>query len=282
MGKVRPTDECKLCRKLKMLCDSHYLPKSSYGLTKAPGLKNPHPVMSVNGQLKQISDQYRGYVLCEECEGRFSSGGEAWLMPNLPKGENGNCPLQDALLPLTPSFFGHRLNRYNVSGVSAFDIPKLVYFGMSVFWRGSAHEWKTSTGQKAPTVDLGVYQEPMRQFLLGKEFPNNVILALDIWPYKPSLPLLYPVITEPLSSDVCRYWFYLPGLQFFLFTGNNLPKDVCDSSLSEGTITVDGEQADIFKKFVSDLLKAQKQGPNIDAMFKEIVALRSSKTKGSV
>lgn len=281
MGKIRPTGECKLCREVRELCDSHYLPKSSYVLARAPALKNPNPIMSVNGQLKQISDQYRGYVLCEECEGRFNKGGETWLMANLPKGPSGDCPLQDALGPLTPSFSGHRLNRYNVSGVGAFDIPKLVYFGMSMFWRGSAHEWKTSSGQKAPRVDLGAYQEPMREFLLGKEFPANVVLALDIWPYKPALPLLYPVITEQLSSEVCRYWFYLPGLSFFLFAGNNLPKDVRESSLSKGVITVDGEQADSFSVFFGDLLKAQRQGPKIDVMFKEIVTLKLSKAEGS-
>jgi hypothetical protein len=80
-------------------------------------------------------------------------------------------------------------------------------FGMSIFWRSAVYDWKTSTGQKAPTVDLGDYEEPIRKFLLGNApFPDDVVLAIDIWPYKDVLPLLHPVVTEQLPQGVRRYW----------------------------------------------------------------------------
>jgi len=187
--------------------------------------------MSVKGQLKQISAQYRGYLLCESCEGRFSKLGEKWVLANLPKKYGDPYPLQDALAPLLPTSWGNRWERYNVSGVSAFDLEKLIYLGMSIFWRGAVHHWKTNAGQEAPHVDLGAYEEPIRRFLLGTgPFPENMLLDIDVWPYKKVLHLLYPVITEPLSTDVSRYWFHVPGLQFYLFVGTNLPQDARDAS----------------------------------------------------
>jgi hypothetical protein len=81
--------------------------------------------------------------------------GESWVLTNLPKKYGDQCPLQNALAPLTPQVVGDRWERYDVSRVKDFEMEKLVYFGMSVFWRSAVRDWKTSTGQKAPSVDLG-------------------------------------------------------------------------------------------------------------------------------
>jgi len=203
MAKQRPTGKCKLCGEERLLCDSHYLPKGLYKTAgaSATGLKNPNPVMNINGVLKQISDQYRGYVLCESCETLFTKQGESWVLANLPKQYGDPCALQDALAPLTPTSSGQRWERYNVLQVHEFDIQKLIYFGMSIFWRSAVHDWKTSAGQKAPLVDLGAYEEPVRNFLLGNApFADDVVLAIDIWPYKDVLPLLHPVVNEQLPQ----------------------------------------------------------------------------------
>jgi hypothetical protein len=180
MAKQRPPGKCKLCGEERLLCDSHYLPKGLYKTTGAgaTGLKNPNPVMNINGVLKQISDQYRGLVLCESCENLFTKQSESWVLANLPKQYGDPCALQDALAPLTPTSGGQRWERYNVSQAQEFDVQKLVYFGMSIFWRSAVHAWKTSTGQKSPTVDLGAYKEPIRKFLLGARLAEN----FSCWP----------------------------------------------------------------------------------------------------
>jgi hypothetical protein len=129
MATRRPTGKCKLCGDVKELCDSHYLPRRLYKITRAPELKNPNPVMSVNGQLKQVSAQYRGFVFCSSCEDLLNKKGESWLLANVPKKYGGEYPLQDALVPLTPTVSVRRFDQYNVSGVKPFDLEKLVYFG---------------------------------------------------------------------------------------------------------------------------------------------------------
>lgn len=278
MTKYRPTKNCQLCGELKLLCDSHYLPKRLYLIAGAPELKNPNPVMNVYGKLKQISDQYRGFALCEGCEDLFNKQGEAWVLDHLPKTWGDQCLLQDALAPLTPTLGGDRMERYNVAGAEGFNLEKLVYFGTSIFWRSAVHPWKTSSGQKAPPVDLGSYKEPLRKFLLGTgPFPDDVVLAIDIWPYKSVLPLLHPVVTEQLPEGVTRYWFYVPGLHFFLFTGANLPKDVRESAATTGVVTLDLDAADDLKEFVKQGIKAQDWGPKMEDMFKEIASIKASK-----
>ena len=83
-------------------------------------------------------------------------------------------PLQDALIPVDPAIFGDNINIYGGRKLAAFDMDQLIYFGMSVFWRGACREWKSSNGAVAPPVDLGEHYEPIRKFLLGGSFPPNV------------------------------------------------------------------------------------------------------------
>lgn len=97
MEKQRPVAKCKLCGLVKELCDSHYLPKRLYAFLRAAQLNSLHPVMEVGGELKQVSVQYRGYVLCAECEDLLNKHGEKWVLANIPQDYDGAFPLQDAI-----------------------------------------------------------------------------------------------------------------------------------------------------------------------------------------
>lgn len=167
MGK-RPTGKCPLCGEIKLLCDSHYLPQKLYTLGRAKALSNPNPVMPVRGELKQISDQYRGYVFCDDCEDLFNKNGEKWVLANIPHDYDDPMPLEKAVAGLVPVATGKDVVLLDASGVSACHMAKLVYFGISIFWRGSAYDWKSTAGERLPKVELCAYAEPLRQFLLGK------------------------------------------------------------------------------------------------------------------
>ena len=102
------------------------------------------------------------------------------MLANIPKDYGSGFVLQDALIPETPVLIGDNINVYAGRKIGAFDVDKLIYFGMSVFWRGAAREWKSSTGAVAPPVDLMDHFEPIRQFLLGGQFPDDVFMAITI------------------------------------------------------------------------------------------------------
>lgn len=280
MAKLRVTGKCKLCGLLKELCDSHYLPKGMYKAVRAKELKNPNPVMGVNGKLKQVSDQYRGLVLCADCEQHFNVNGERWVVANTPHAPTAPFALQDALRPLGPIRIEEDLNVYDISKVNAFNVQKLIYFGISIFWRGAVHEWQTSvTGQRAPEVNLGAYEEPIRRFLLGENsFPANVALKLDVWPFTNVLQALNPVVTEQRPEGP-RYWFYVPGLIFFLYVGTRIPEYARLLSLTNSVIALDTKVARSVNAHILGGVASQRTGPKIEDMVQEVAKIRPTLKK---
>jgi hypothetical protein len=275
MARDKPVDLCKLCGNVKELRDSHYLPKRLYTFLRAWQLKNPNPVMGVGSKLKQISDQYRGYVFCPDCEELLNKNGEKWVLANVPKDYDGVFPLHAAINRLTPQFAGEHYVLCNVSGEAGFEIDQLVYFGASIFWRGAVHNWKTSTGQQAPKVDLCGNEESMRDFLLGKgSLPDDIVLTLDIWPYKKVLQMLYPVIPNHLP-ECQRYWFYVPGLLYALYFGTNIPKGARSRSAADGFVAVDQKAADSVLDYTKRGVKSQYWGSGIEEMHRAIAEVRS-------
>ena len=160
-----PQGTCKLCLEYKELSDSHYLPKRLYAFGRARQMKNPNPLVVSDKSAKQVSDQLRGHVFCKGCEELFNKNGEAWVLAKIPHDYGEPFPLQDALAPEKPLAIGRDVNLYDGSSIKAFDMEKLVYFGLSIFWRGAAHNWKSTFGLSAPKVDLEDYFEPLRLFL---------------------------------------------------------------------------------------------------------------------
>jgi len=64
------------------LCNSHLIPASMYKTLRAPGKSNPNPTVFGDGYSYTTSKQVSDYLLCEECEQRFRSLGEDWVMAN--------------------------------------------------------------------------------------------------------------------------------------------------------------------------------------------------------
>lgn len=276
MAKRRPVDKCGLCGMVRELCDSHYLPKRLYAFLRAAQLKNPNPLMEVAGELKQVSVQFRGYVFCKKCEDLFSGRSEKWILANIPHDYDAPFPLQDAINKLTPAFRGKNLVLCNINGVGSFDVKQLVYFGMSIFYRGAVHEWKTTTGLVAPKVSLGEVEEPIRKFLLGDgPLPDDtkMVLSVDVWPYKKIHQVAYPACESNLA-ECRRYWFHIPGLIFYLCLGSAIPADMRLRNAANGIVGLDLSAADSVIEVTRQGVKS-KSGSSVEAMNKEIAAIRA-------
>jgi hypothetical protein len=276
MAKQRPVDKCKLCGLVRELCDSHYLPKRLYAFLRAAKLKNPNPLMEVAGELKPVSVQFRGYVFCKKCEDLFSDHGEKWILANIPHDYDAPFPLQDAINKLTPVFKGKNLVLCNVNGMEAFDTNQVLYFGMSIFYRGAVHEWKTTTGLVAPKVSLGEVQEPIRKFLLADgPLPDDtkMVLSVDVWPYTKIHQVAYPACESNLE-ECQRYWFHIPGLIFYLYLGSTIPADMRLRNAAKGIVGLDVSAADSVIEVTRQGVKS-KSGSNVEAMNKEIAAIRT-------
>jgi hypothetical protein len=205
----------------------------------------------------------------------FNKNGEKWVLANIPKTYDGSFPLQDALAPLNPVIIGNDCNVYDVSVTRTFDVKKLVYFGISVFWRGAVHRWTTTTGQQAATVDLAEYETQLREFILGiGPFPSNVILTIDIWPYKKVLQAMQPVTTANLQ-DCRRLWFYVPGLTFSLYVGPNISAGIQAINAVRGIVKVDLLTGKSVYDYVTSPLKSRGENPKMKDLAQEIALVRS-------
>jgi hypothetical protein len=133
------TGSCKLCQSRDVaLRDSHLLPKGGYRLlTRSEGGNAP---VIMNSQIAFSKDeQVRGHVLCGDCETRLNANGEGWMLSQCYRVREGFA-LKNALELAVPVYAdGSNLRVYSAATVAEIDVPKLVYFAASVFWRASVH-----------------------------------------------------------------------------------------------------------------------------------------------
>jgi hypothetical protein len=162
-------------------------------------------------------------LLCSDCENRISTNGENYVMRQVWNGKE--FPL---LNRLNVALEVRKLDDVLVYSGSAagIDTEKLAYFALSVLWRASIREWRTS---KLATfrLPLGQDEEPLRQYLKGEtEFPANVSVIVtvctDIYSRVFHLPT---VATFPIP--ITAYSFVALGVNFLVIMGPFAPEKVC-------------------------------------------------------
>src|SRR5438309_10471962 len=100
--KKRPLAPCRLCGDTKLLCWSHFIPSGLiYQLGNASGLSNSEPVWLTKDLILQSCRPICDYLLCEDCEDRFSKNGETWVVDNVYQ-EGGGFPILEALKKAVP------------------------------------------------------------------------------------------------------------------------------------------------------------------------------------
>lgn len=169
-----------------------------------------------------VQKDYRiaDYLLCRDCEDRFNFGGEKWLLANTYRGR-GEFPLQAALQvasrdgrPVIPLQQATIVPAEETPGIQ---LPKLIYFAASVFWRAAAHSWRQI--DRRIQIALGPYEERLRRFLLAEEpFPDNAALLINVGDdNSPNMSAIYPYSDR--VQGVWQHRFAVPGMAFWLHLG---------------------------------------------------------------
>jgi hypothetical protein len=127
---------------------------------------------------------------------------------------------------------------------------------MSIFWRAGAHQWRGESGPMGG-IDLGNYQEPIRKFLLGGDFPTSAVILVAVWP-KLEVPLLAYTPRKGEAPGYEAFNFMIPGIEFRLLLGENVPTPMreCCSQTSMlrcifSTTTMIEETSETFIKLAS-------------------------------
>lgn len=267
-----PIGPCRLCLQTKDLRNSHYLPKGAYKINRAPALKNASPVVLSDDQLLQSSAQLSDYLLCSDCEQRFGKNGEAWVLKNVPRNYREKFPILDTLNAETPLLVDGGTKLYAGAKVKSLDMEKMVYFAMSVFWRGAVHKWTSSLRSEAPDVHLGAYEEPIRQFLLGTSpLPDDVAIWVLVCPNGSVLnAMLAP--WEAHLPECSRYFFYISGLCFVLHFADKLPQSyrtTCAYHSPDKIIWVSAELDGVIRQILRNEVENRNKS-HVENMLKEI------------
>jgi hypothetical protein len=208
---------CRLCLiDQQNLQSSHYLPSAIYKTCRDASEANPNPFLITKEKALQTSTQFRRHLLCQECEQRLHKNGEDWVLRHCLRSD-GRFKLAEILAAETPSASDDRGRIYLSAEIPQIDVPDLVYFASSVFWRGAVCPWAGSY-----PVILGPYEEHIRQYLMGQiEFPKCCALTTIVREGDEiNRTTLFPHGHRFESFRIHK--FMMPGLAFTLAAGSRI------------------------------------------------------------
>lgn len=242
----------KLCRSEAELQDSHLLPKAAYRIIqKSDG---EPPVVTKRAVSMHTNEQVRDYVLCRDCEQRFSEKGEQWVMEHCFRNEAG-FKLK-ALIDSSKPLFENTLTVYSATAIVKIDLDKLTYFAASVLWRASVHNWMSGK-DRIRRLYLGKYTEELRRYLLGETaFPKNGVIWVSVIPEQN----LWCAATPPYGERMNECWQYrfpFLGVFFTIFLGariDPLIRQMCSLRSVEKFIFSGDPTTDIFIRDYGSLM----------------------------
>ncbi len=212
--------KCKLCLRRRVLKRSHLMPAALYAMTLRQGGALGNPVLVTHQGDVQTSRQYWSHLLCGECEERLNRNGERYAMTQVDNGQ-GRFPLFDRLNVAMPREATPEISLYSGRDIGI-DVDQLAYFAMSIFWRGSVHRWPGGRGGELHTP-LGVYEEPVRRYLMGGPFPDDMVLVITVCTDGPSQGSFFsPAVVR--GDRVEGKGLMTRGIHFRLYLGQNIPQ----------------------------------------------------------
>jgi hypothetical protein len=191
---------------------------------RLPSGKNPNPVAIRPGVAVASSDEVRQHFLCLECERRLNDGGERWVIANCYQAD-GKFPLYDNIITRPPLPVSPIVTLYESRGVPGIEPEQLGFFAASILWRAGATDWRN---KRSPRIELGPYEDSLRQYLLGRTpFPKDAALRV-ILP-TPALARLIATLPMPDRVDGVRsYKVFIPGIAFTMILGKHIPNSISE------------------------------------------------------
>jgi hypothetical protein len=173
--------------------------------------------------------QLVAHLLCRECEERIAKFGEVPALALINR--DSTFPLLDHIKLATPIETYTDLAAYSGPAMGI-DIEALVYYALSLSWRGAVKEWKTVKGQ-ITTASLGSYEEPIRQYLAGEApLPGNVFVVLTVCTDDAAQLIVNAPWAVPTPADAyLQIEMFVRGLWFVVLAGDAVPAGMRSLSL---------------------------------------------------
>jgi hypothetical protein len=183
--------------------------------------------------ITQNPRQLSAHLLCRECEERIAKLGEVPALALISRG--GTFPFLNRMMLSAPIETYTELAVYS-GRTMGIDIDALVYYALSLAWRGAAKEWKTLKGQTT-TASLGSHEEPIRRYLAGEAaLPENVFVVLTVCTDQAAQLIVnapWPVPTP--GNAYLQVEMFVRGLWFVVLAGDAVPQGMRSLSLLGST-----------------------------------------------
>jgi hypothetical protein len=238
---------CKLClRDGVELQRSHLLSAAVYRILRDDGVaSNPNPVLITPEGRVQSNQQQWAHLLCRSCEALLSREGEDWVFRHGMK-RDGGFSLAELLRRSRPSVgtLGEHTRLYEARLIPEINAAAITHFAIGIFWKASVYGWNTDG---SIPVNLVGYDDEFRRFLLGEvEFPTDAVLAVMVRDGGPIDRLTHTPFGGA-GPEISTYQFPIPGFDFVLTLGKNIPERIGQYCFVRGTgkpivITVATEQ----------------------------------------
>jgi hypothetical protein len=262
-----PMGICKLCGEEKELLKSHLIPAAAFKPLSAREASNPNPLIVTNEWIGQSSEQIAAHYVAVDVR-TYST----------KVAKNGCCRSLRTSMDSRCTRWWRKPNPYSGMARWRYTAPR-AFLDLSSerpstsvwqsFWKASARDWGTKGRQIY--IDLGFYAEPVRQFVLGRApFPGRMCLGVCVLP--PTVPLLatlMPIQTK--QREFHRFKFYVPGVEFALNVGKQVPPEMLEWSATgaQQIVSSSPEFARKFGKNYVDALATARISPNFSRHLKE-------------
>lgn len=209
------------------------MPKGVYRVTREEHEANPNPITLNDCGVFQDSKQISDYLLCSECEGRLNQNGEGWFQAHYLRKDRFR--LVSLLESGSPVELSPRMKVYHAASIPGVNVEALTCFASSMFWRGSAHQWRIR-GRATNGIQLGPYQEQLRTYLLGQtEFPHDCVMWVSVADTRTPIDEFSLTPYGGRDHGYHMYKLLVRGVGFHLFVGKRIPAQFRQTCFVRGT-----------------------------------------------
>jgi hypothetical protein len=216
---------CRLCLEPRELQQSHYMPAALY-----PRDQKLQYATRVGSGV--VSHHMKAPLLCRDCEGMFDRNGESEVLRHIAPKSVKRFPLHEKLRLALPREDHPELSRFAGYDVGL-DMDRFAYFTLSVVWRGAVHDWKLLDGTVRPRMELGGFEEPIRQYLSGRTQlpPDTAVIVIVCSDDESRTTWMTPAVH--VEANCLNVRFLARGVFFRAMMGRHLPeffRDICCTS----------------------------------------------------
>jgi len=144
---------------------------------------------------------------------------------------NGRFKLRELLQAASLLYNTPQGKAYDVHPLLGNKIEQYLYFAASIFWRASAHHWRTGRDWLDPILLGPTYQEQLRLYLLNEAaFPSHARVWVFVISEAVQPRMIYPPSTR--IDGVGQHDFYILGIHFALVFNELAPQEFDGGALN--------------------------------------------------